>query len=65
LQESEELSSAGVDDVLGELWLRVLEDDRRRLRRFAATRPGSLEAWLAMQASQVAHAFWPRRRRAL
>lgn len=57
LQENEELTPADVDDIVAELWLRVLDDDRRRLRRFAVTRPSSLDAWLAMQMSQVAHAF--------
>ena len=57
VQDNEELSASDVDDVIGELWLRIVDDDRRRLRRFAATRPASLDAWLAMQASQVAHSF--------
>jgi excisionase family DNA binding protein len=63
VQENEELSESDVDDVIAELWLRVLDDDRRRLQRFAATRPASLDAWLAMQASQVAHAFVAKRGR--
>lgn len=61
IQENEELSEADAEDVLAELWLRVLDDDRQRLRRFAATRPATLGAWLAMQASQVAHAFMAKR----
>jgi excisionase family DNA binding protein len=61
VQENDELSESDVDDVIAELWLRIVEDDRRRLRRFVATRPSSFEAWLAMQASQVAHAFVTKR----
>jgi excisionase family DNA binding protein len=61
IQENEELSETDVEDVLAELWLRVLDDDRRRLRRFAATRPATLGAWLAMQASQVAQTFMVKR----
>jgi excisionase family DNA binding protein len=61
LEEHGALSASDVDDVVSELWLRVLDDDLRRLRQFAVTRPGSLDAWLAMQASQVAHAFVARR----
>lgn len=60
-EENEELLASDVDDVIAELWLRVVEDDRRRLRRFAQTRPSSLAAWLAMQASQAAHAFVAKR----
>jgi excisionase family DNA binding protein len=51
----EEMSPTDVDDVIGETWLRILESDLRRLRRFEITRPATLDAWLAMQASQVAH----------
>jgi excisionase family DNA binding protein len=61
VRENEALSAADVDDVIAELWLRILDDDRRRLRRFATTRPASLDAWLAMQASQVVHVFVARR----
>jgi excisionase family DNA binding protein len=61
IQENEELSASDVDDVIADVWLRVLDDDRRRLRRFVATRPSSFDAWLAMQASQVAHSFLTKR----
>lgn len=36
IQENEELSASDVDDVIADVWLRVLDNDRRRLRRFAA-----------------------------
>jgi excisionase family DNA binding protein len=49
-----ELGDAQVDDVLGDLWLRLVDSDMRRLRAFAESRPGPLSAWLAMQATQVA-----------
>lgn len=51
----EGMSPAEIDDIIGETWLRVLDDDLRRLRRFTIARPATLDAWLAMQASQVAH----------
>ncbi len=40
-----------VDDVVGDLWLLLLEDDLRRLRSFHGD---DLGAWLAMVACQVA-----------
>lgn len=43
-----------IDDVLGDLWLKLLEDDMRRLRAFANARAAPIAAWLAMQATQVA-----------
>jgi excisionase family DNA binding protein len=43
-----------VDDILGDLWLRIMEHDMRRLRAFVASRPAPLSAWLAMQVTQVA-----------
>ena len=45
------LSDDQIDDVLGELWLLLLEDDLRRLRSF---RGDDLGAWLAMVGAQVA-----------
>ena len=60
LGDDDEVAPAQVDDVLGDLWLRLMEDDMRRLRAFAASK-SSLAAWLAMQASQVAHAFVTKR----
>src|SRR5581483_9637372 len=51
-----------VDDILGDLWLRLMEYDMRRLRAFAASRPAPLSAWLAMQATQVAFGLEQKRR---
>jgi excisionase family DNA binding protein len=51
-----------VDDILGDLWLRLMDNDMRRLRAFAASRSAPLSAWLAMQASQVAFTHAQRRR---
>jgi len=45
------LTNDEVDDVVGDMWLLLLEDDLRRLRSF---RGEDLGAWLAMVASQVA-----------
>jgi excisionase family DNA binding protein len=45
------LTDDQIDDVLGDTWLLLLEDDLRRLRSF---RGDDLGAWLAMVASQVA-----------
>src|SRR5437868_15454070 len=55
--ESGDLQSSQVDDVLGDLWLRLMEQDMRRLRAFAASKSAPLSAWLAMQATQVAFAL--------
>jgi excisionase family DNA binding protein len=52
--ESEEFSPSQIDDVLGDLWLRLMERDMRRLRAFAALQSVPLSAWLAMQVAQVA-----------
>jgi hypothetical protein len=49
--EEAPLSADQIDDVLGDLWLLLLEDDLRRLRSFHGD---DLGAWLAMVASQVA-----------
>jgi excisionase family DNA binding protein len=54
LAESGHISRAQIDDVLGDLWLKLLEDDMRRLRAYAASRAAPFSAWLAMQATQVA-----------
>jgi excisionase family DNA binding protein len=60
--ESGEHSAAEVDDILGDLWLRIMKDDMRRLRTFAASNSAPLSAWLAMQSSQVAFAHTQKRR---
>jgi excisionase family DNA binding protein len=59
--ESSQLAPSEVDDVLGDLWLRLMEQDMRRLRAFAASKSAPLSAWLAMQASQVAFAHAQKR----
>src|SRR5439155_17160307 len=46
-----EFTETEIDDVLGDFWLLVLEDDLRRLRGF---RGDDLAGWLSMFASQVA-----------
>jgi len=51
-----ELTFSQVDDVIGDLWLLLVDDDMRRLRAYAASKRASLGAWLAMQATQVAFA---------
>lgn len=45
------LTDDQVDDIVGDTWLLLLEDDLRRLRSF---RGDDLGAWVAMIASQVA-----------
>jgi excisionase family DNA binding protein len=61
LADDDEVAPAQVDDVLGDLWLRLMEDDLRRLRAFAASKSAPLSAWLAMQATQVAFAHAQKR----
>ena len=43
-----------MDDVLGDLWLLLLEDDLRRLRGLRANHEGAVRTWLALFASQLA-----------
>lgn len=45
------LPDADVDDVLGDFWLMLLEDDLRRLRGFTGD---DLEGWMSMLAGQLA-----------
>src|SRR5262249_13229820 len=47
----EPLTEDQIDDVVGDMWLLLLEDDLRRLRSF---RGDDLGEWLAMVASQIA-----------
>jgi excisionase family DNA binding protein len=51
------LSDAQLDDVFGDFWLKLLEDDMRRVRSFAASRGAPLASWLTIQVSQVANEF--------
>jgi DNA-directed RNA polymerase specialized sigma24 family protein len=48
------LTPAQLDDVMGDFWLRMVDNDRRWLRRFRG-RGASLEAFLRMHALDVAH----------
>ena len=57
----EPLSAEQLDDVIGDFWLRMVEDDRRWLRRFRGE--GSLEAFLRFQVLAVAHDHIQRLRR--
>ena len=59
--EDEELQPSVIDDVLGDLWLRLMEHDMRRLRSFSASKSAPLSAWLAMQATQVVFAHSQKR----
>lgn len=43
-----------IDDVVGDLWLLLLEDDLRRLRGLRASHDGAVRMWLSMFASQLA-----------
>jgi excisionase family DNA binding protein len=49
-----ELEEDEVDDVVGDLWLLLLEDDLRRLRGLRANHDGAVRTWLALFASQLA-----------
>jgi excisionase family DNA binding protein len=46
-----------IDDVLGELWLRLLDDDMRRLRALDSSRASALLVWLTMQVAHVAYEY--------
>jgi excisionase family DNA binding protein len=56
------LTDPQLDDVVGDFWLRMVEDDRRWLRRFRGG-DGSLETFLRFHALAVAHEFVVRLRR--
>jgi len=49
------LADVEIDDVLGEFWLGLVEDDFRRLRALHPSRGSALRAWLVLHVSQVAH----------
>lgn len=49
------LADAEIDDVLGDLWVRLLENDMRLLRAFNPTRGSTLFTWLTFQVAHVAH----------
>jgi excisionase family DNA binding protein len=55
------LSDEQLDDVMGDFWLRMVEDDRRWLRRFRGK--GSLDAFFRFQVLAVAHDHIQRLRR--
>jgi excisionase family DNA binding protein len=49
------LTSEQIDDIIGDFWLRLLEDDMRRLRAFKPSHGGALLSWMTMQVSHVAY----------
>lgn len=53
LRDAYEFSGSQIDDVLGDLWVHLLDNGMRRLKLFAE-RAGSVAAFLTMHASQVA-----------
>ncbi len=55
------LTDVELEDVIGDFWLRMVEDDRRWLRRFRGE--GSLETFLRFQVLAVAHEHVQRLRR--
>jgi hypothetical protein len=50
-----QLESDEIDDVLGEFWLWLVEDNRKRLRTFDRSRGTSVLTWLTFLVSHVAH----------
>jgi excisionase family DNA binding protein len=44
-----------IDDVLGDFWLRLVEEDFRMLRAFNPSRGSALLTWLTFHVAQVAH----------
>lgn len=55
------LTDEQLEDVIGDFWLRMVEDDRRWLRRFRGD--SSLETFLRFQVLAVAHEYIQRLRR--
>lgn len=51
----EPMQEQDVSDVLGDFWLRMIDDDMRRLRAFDPSRGVALDSWLAIRAAQVAY----------
>jgi hypothetical protein len=49
------LAETDVEDVLGDFWLYLLEDDLRLLRAFDPSRHDRLLAWLKLLVSQLTH----------
>jgi excisionase family DNA binding protein len=49
------LSEDDVDEVMGEFWLKIVEDDFRMLRAFNLARGAALLTWLTFHVSQIAH----------
>jgi DNA-directed RNA polymerase specialized sigma24 family protein len=57
------LSDDEIDDVLGDFWLLLLEDDLRRLRGFQQSGGSDLGAWLALVVHEVTRKELRRRTR--
>lgn len=55
LRDTHALDDEQLDDVIGDLWLRLLDDDMQRLQTFSG-RGGSALAFLTMHAAEVARA---------
>lgn len=61
--EERPISDAEIDDVLGDFWLLLLEDDLRRLRGFQKCAGSQLADWLALVVSEVTRKELRRRER--
>ena len=46
------LDDADIDDVMGDFWLSLVDDDKRRLRSFNPSRGAALLSWLTIQLIQ-------------
>jgi excisionase family DNA binding protein len=46
------LDDTDIDDVMGDFWLSLMEDDKRRLRSFNPSRGAALLSWLTIQLIQ-------------
>lgn len=57
------ISDEDVDDVLGDLWLRLVEDDLRHIRAFAEATPDELIAWLKLLVGQLTAKYLRAQRR--
>lgn len=58
------ISESEIDDIMGELWLSLIELGMRRLRTFDLSRGATLLTWLTIRVSQLVHGREQRRQTA-
>jgi excisionase family DNA binding protein len=55
-----ELSDADIDDLISDLWLSLIHEDKRLLRSFNSASGAAFLSWLTMRLSQIIFARAPR-----